>query len=79
MTREEFEKIRDEKISTLPNPNPRLAEVLDMMIAEDRVSIAFIQRKFSLGYPAAAQIMEALTECGLVDYANAKVLLTYDK
>ena len=62
---------------------PLYDEILDLIVEEDEVSIAFLQEKFRLGYNRALRCMTLLEKNGIVgpetESKTRKVLLKQEK
>lgn len=68
----------------LTETDPRLEEVIQLVVDAQEASASMIQRRLGLGYPRAARIMDTLEELGVVGEAAAggrvrKVIIPKDQ
>ena len=60
---------------------PLLPEILEFAVAVGKVSTTSIQRRFNIGYPRAARLIDILTEEGFIEGSGGarKVLLSQEE
>lgn len=59
------------RLESLSDADPLLEEAVDLVVSEGRASASLVQRKLGIGYPRAAQLIDALHELSIVGSPKA--------